>query len=535
MDHESRLWLSEVIPRSASQTEPRNRSCKSRRKALTMGLITDQKGIDMPTRRPDDSADEEMNDAVDPSEDFAALFEASRKETDSMVPRDREIQGTVVSIGSEWVFVDIGAKSEGVIAREELLDKTGELTVKVGDTVGAYVISTRAGEIMLSLKITSAASEEVIRGAHHSGVPVEGLVTEERKGGYGVKVFGKPAFCPYSQMDMTPGGTPSDYLDQKFLFRIVEYSDRGRNIVLSRRRLLEEEHQKKLASLRESLKVGDVVRGTVRNLAKFGAFVDLGGIEGLVPMSELAWFRVGEASDVLHMGEEVTVKVIEIDWVRNRVSLSIKQCLDDPWSSTLERYTPGTSLHGRRVTRLAAFGAFVELEPGVEGLIHISKLGEGRRINHPREVIAEGDLVDVDVLSVDETARRISLERIVVGAGGLEAVESVALIPGLIVTGKVATIKEYGVFVDLPGNKSGLLHISEIGQGRSGDLRKRFPLGSEIQVQVLAVDPASDKISLSMKTLDDQKERADARDFLTGSGSGSLGTLGDLLRDKLKG
>ncbi|MEW6349746.1 MAG: S1 RNA-binding domain-containing protein [Thermodesulfobacteriota bacterium] len=500
-----------------------------------MGPITDQKGIDMPTRKPDDSADDEMNDSQDPSEDFAALFEASLTEADAVLPRDREIQGTVVTIGSEWVFVDVGAKSEGAIAREELLDKNRELTVKVGDTIGAYVISTRAGEIMLSVKITGAASEEVIRGAHQSGVPVEGLVTEERKGGYGVKVFGKPAFCPYSQMDMTPGGSPSDYLDQKFLFRITEYSDRGRNIVLSRRRLLEEEHQKKLVALRESLKVGDVVRGTVKNLAKFGAFVDLGGIEGLVPMSELAWFRVAEASDVLHTGEEVAVKVIEIDWPKNRVSLSIKQCQDDPWSSTAERYAAGASLAGRRVTRLAAFGAFVELEPGIEGLIHISKLGEGRRINHPREVISEGDLVDVEVLSVDEAARRISLERIVVGALGFEVAEPVSVLPGSVLTGKVATIKEYGVFVDLPGNKSGLLHVSEIGEGRGGDLRKRFPVGSEIQVQVLAVDPASDKISLSLRTLADQKERSDARAFLTKSGSGSLGTLGDLLRDKLKG
>ncbi len=500
-----------------------------------MGLITDQKGIDMPTRRPDDSADDEMIDSPDPSEDFAALFEASLIEADSVVPRDREIQGTVVSIGSEWVFVDIGAKSEGAIAREEFLDKNRELTVKVGDPVGAYVISTRAGEIILSGKITSAASEEVIRGAHQSGVPVEGLVTEERKGGYGVKVFGRPAFCPYSQMDMTPGGSASDYLDQKFLFRITEYSDRGRNIVLSRRRLLEEDHQKKLVALRESLHVGDVVRGTVKNLAKFGAFVDLGGIEGLVPMSELAWFRVGEVSDVLHTGEEVTVKVVDVDWARNRVSLSIKQCLDDPWTSAVDRYAPGASLNGRRVTRLAAFGAFVELEPGVEGLIHISKLGEGRRINHPREVLNEGDLVDVEVLSVDEPARRISLERIVAGAAGAEAGERVAVIQGQVLMGKVATIKEYGVFVDLPGNKSGLLHVSEIGQGRAGDLRKRFPVGSDIQVQVLTVDPASDKISLSMKTLDDQQERSDARDFLTKSGTGSLGTLGDLLRDKLKG
>ena len=213
-------------------------------------------------------------------------------------------------------------------------------------------------------------------------------------------------------MDLAHGGTPADYIGQRYLFRITEYSDRGRNIVLVRRRLLEEEHQKRVEAVKESLKVGAVVRGTVRNLAKFGAFVDIGGMKGLVPMSELAWFRVEDVSDVLHIGEEVQTKVLDIDWGRNRISLSLKQCADDPWSSVASRYSEGTVLNQRRVIRLANFGAFVELEPGVDGLIHISKLGEGRRINHPREVLNEGDLIDVEVLSVDETGRRISLERV---------------------------------------------------------------------------------------------------------------------------
>ena len=490
----------------------------------------------MPTRTPDDSVDSEVEDPQGESDDFAALFEASQKETDSVVPRDRELQGTVVSIGSEWVFVDIGAKSEGAIARDELVGSDGEITVKIGDLIGAYVISIREGEIILSRKMTTAASEEVIKGAHQSGIPVEGIVEEERKGGYAVKVFGKPAFCPYSQMDLAHGGTPADYIGQRFLFRITEYSDRGRNIVLSRRRLLEEEHRKRVEVVKESLKVGDVVHGTVKNLAKFGAFVDIGGIEGLVPMSELAWFRVEEVSDVLHIGEEVDAKVVDIDWGRNRISLSLKQCREDPWSSVASRYAEGTVLNQRRVTRLANFGAFVELEPGVDGLIHISKLGEGRRINHPREVLNEGDMVDVEVLAVDETARRISLERLGARADtDTEGVPAPAIFAGQILTGTVATVKEYGVFVDLPGRKSGLVHVSEIGHGTGGDLRKRFPQGSEIRVQVLSIDPASDKISLSMKSLDDQQETAQARDFLTGKGgSGSLGTLGDLLKDKFK-
>jgi small subunit ribosomal protein S1 len=196
-------------------------------------------------------------------EDFTSLFEASSKQQDTRVRRDTKIEGTVVSIGSEWIFVDIGAKTEGAISREELLDDDGELKVRVGDTLSAYVVNTRAGEVLLSVKMTAAAGEDAIRGAQRSGMPVEGLVTGERKGGYTITLFGKQAFCPFSQIDIQPGGMPDDYMGKRFSFRIAEYSDRGRNIVVSRRAIMEEERMRQAEELKKTLKPGDVIQGTV--------------------------------------------------------------------------------------------------------------------------------------------------------------------------------------------------------------------------------------------------------------------------------
>jgi len=462
-------------------------------------------------------------------EDFASLFEATTSSKERPVQKDNKIEGTVVSIGEEWVFVDIGAKSEGSIARDELLNENRELTVEVGDPLTAYVVSTKEGEILLSVKMTAAASEEALRDAYSSGVPVEGLVSGERKGGYSVALFGKQAFCPYSQMDIQSGGKAEDYMGKRLVFRITEYSERGRNIVLSRREILEEERLKQVAKLKQTLRPGDVITGTVQNLAQFGAFVDIGGIEGLIPMSELAWYRVGEASDVLTQGEQVTVLVTDLDWENKRISLSLKQTLEDPWDLVDQKY-PEQRLAAGKVTRLMSFGAFVELEPGIEGLIHISNLGMGRRINHPKEVLSEGDEVEVRVLSVDRAARRMGLELL---ADRSEPVPE--LNEGDVVTGVVDSVKDYGVFVSLPGNKSGLLHVSEIGGPKAGDLRSKFPTGSSIQVQILAIDQATNKISLSTRAIDVSKERAEFKDFVsTKGGRSSFGTLGDLLKDKIK-
>ncbi|MFH0825539.1 MAG: 30S ribosomal protein S1 [Pseudomonadota bacterium] len=465
-------------------------------------------------------------------EDFAALFEASQAQ-DKRVYRDAKVEGTIVSIGEEWIFVDIGAKSEGSIAKEEFLDKTGQPTVQVGDPITAYVLNSREGEILLSVKMTAAASEEAVRGAYRSGVPVEGVVTAERKGGYTVTVLGKQAFCPFSQMDIHAGGTPQDYIGKRFSFRIAEYSEGGRNIVISRRALLEEEQAERVARLKQSLTPGDVVEGTVKNLVNFGAFVDIGGIEGLIPMSELAWYRVENVGDILSVGDRVTVKILTLDWAGRRISLSLKQTGVDPWSSVSERYAAGGALTGK-VTRLANFGAFVELEPGIDGLVHVSEMGTGRRITHPKEVVTVGELVEVRVLSVDPEARRISLE-LAYASGGEEAESVPELMKGALVKGTVESVTDFGVFVGLPGRRTGLVHISESGCREKADMRKRFEPGSTIDVEILDVDPAGKRISLSVKTLQARGERDQFDNFRGGQATGkSFGTLGDIFKDKFK-
>lgn len=476
---------------------------------------------------------EHPTSAEDPAEDFAALFESGQFAQETLVSLDSKIEGTIVSIGEEWVFVDIGGKSEGAISREDLLDDTGELPFNLGDSITAYVVGNREGEIQLSIKMTVAASEEAIQGAKRSGVPVEGLVLGERKGGFSVSVLGKSAFCPYSQIDLQPYGEASNYVGKKFSFRITEYSDKGRNIVISRRAILEEERRERIACLEKQLRPGDVVDGEVRRLAQFGAFVDIGGVEGLIPIAELAWHRVTSASDVLTPGDEIKVKVLDLDWEHNRISLSRKQTLIDPWDSVSQRYVELQTFTGI-VTKLMNFGAFVQLEPGIEGLIHISNLGTGRRIGHPREVLREGEEVRVRVLSADTASKRIGLELISseIADGVLPEQE---LGQGDLVTGIVDAVKDYGVFVKLPGGKSGLMHLSEIAADRTGDLRSRFPVGSSLDVQIISIDPVAGKISVSTRSLGKRKEEAQFKEFKSELGAtGSLGTLGDLLRSKIE-
>ena len=472
-------------------------------------------------------------DIEDPTEaeeeDFSALFEASLKKVDERVRTDSKVTGTVVSIGDEWAFVDIGGKSEGVIATQELLDEDGKPSVAVGDAVTAFVVSVRDGETVLSIKMTAAASSEAMEAAYRSGLPVEGTVASERKGGYLVRVFGKEAFCPYSQMDLRGVSLPDGYVGKKLLFRITDYEKKGRNIVLSRRQILEEEQQERVDQLRQTLHVGDVVSGTVTNLVPYGAFVDIGGMEGLIPMSELAWYRVASASDVLASGETVAVKVLDLDWDGGRISLSLKATQEDPWTTAAERYREGTIMTGQ-VTRLAPFGAFVQLEPGIEGLLHISGLGLGKRVTHPREVVSEGDELTVKVISMDPAARRMGLELHFPGSGRDENAQE-EVVPGAVLTGTVDAVKPYGAFVLLPGGKTGLLHISEMAGDTTGDLRRKVAQGSAITVQVVSVDPGSGKISLSTKGLEAAEETQRFKAYQAGKGrAGSFGTLADLFK-----
>jgi small subunit ribosomal protein S1 len=337
------------------------------------------------------------------------MFEKSFKKQGRLEP-GQMVEAMIVKITGEWIFLDLGGKGEGYLDRKELADDAGNLTVKEGDTVRAYFQSSANNEMHFTTKIGSGPGKQSqLEDAWRNGIPVEGTVAKEVKGGFEVKIGGTVrAFCPFSQMGLRRDEPQADIIGRSLSFNIAEFAENGRNIVLSRRAILEGERQDKKRALQASLQEGMKVRGKVTSIQKFGAFVDIGGIEGLLPVSEIAWSRTEKVGDVLSAGQEVEVIIKKLDWDQERFSFSLKDALPDPWDLVADQYLVG-SYHTGTVSRLAPFGAFVTLAQGVDGLIHISKLGGGRRLSHPREVLKEGQTVEVQIEAVDREKRKISL------------------------------------------------------------------------------------------------------------------------------
>jgi small subunit ribosomal protein S1 len=347
-------------------------------------------------------------DDRDKERSFAEMMEESPAGSDNLEP-GQQVEATVARIGREWIFLDLGAKSEGVLARSELLDKEGKTTIGEGDKIRAYFLSSRGSELLFTTRLGGgAAAAAHLEEAFHTRIPVTGQVEKEVKGGFEVKVAGARAFCPYSQMALHRIGDAEQYTGQSFDFRIVEFREAGRNIIVSRRALLEEEREQQKERLKLSLAVGQTVRGVITSIRDFGAFVDIGGLEGLIPISEISWGRVEDIRGVLTEGQEVEAAITKLDWEKERFTFSLRETLPDPWDNIRARYPEG-SVHKRMVARLTTFGAFVTLEPGIDGLLHISQLGGGRRINHPREVVQEGEEIEVRIDAIDEEKKRISL------------------------------------------------------------------------------------------------------------------------------
>lgn len=359
----------------------------------------------------DDDLIEENNMNDDSGEeDFAALFEQSNKKTGRWLEPGQKLTGKVLKIGTEWIFMDTGQKGEGVIERKEILDLDGTVTVKEGDEIAAYFLSSSNGEMRFTTKIGGTTSGSAqLEQAWQSGVPVEGVVEKEIKGGYEIKLGGSArAFCPYSQIALRRVDNPESLLGTRLTFRISEYAENGRNIIVSRRALLEEEQRRLKEEAQAGISVGMTVVGTITSLQDYGAFADIGGIEGLIPVSEIGWSRVKDVRDVLAVGQQVKVVVKAIDAEKERISLSLKDTLADPWEQVSHTFAEG-SFHTGTVARLDTFGAFITLGEGVDGLLHISKLGGGKRINHPREIVKEGEQLEVKIESIDKANRRISL------------------------------------------------------------------------------------------------------------------------------
>ncbi len=361
-----------------------------------------------------DIDDDEIVGETEETEDesFVALFEESSKQSKRWLEPGQKLTGKVLKIGNEWIFMDTGQKGEGVIERKEFLHIDGNLTVAEGDSISAYFLSSSHGEMRFTTRIggtVSGGGSAQLEQAWQARVPVEGVVEKEIKGGYEIKFGGTArAFCPYSQIALRRVDNPEALIGTRLTFQISEYAENGRNIIVSRRALLEEEQQRLKEEAHAGIAEGMTVTGTVTSLQDYGAFVDIGGLEGLLPVSEIGWSRVKDVREVLSVGQQLKVAIKSIDKEKERISLSIKDTLADPWEQVPDKFPEG-SFHTGTVARLDTFGAFVTLGDGVDGLLHISKLGSGKRINHPREVVKEGEQIEIKIDSIDRANRRISL------------------------------------------------------------------------------------------------------------------------------
>ncbi len=409
------------------------------------------------------------------------------------------VRGRVVEVRDSEVLVDIGYKSEGTIAMEEFRH-AGTLP-KVGDEIEVYLESKEDSEGLIVLSKDKADKIKVwdaISKSHDSGTPVEGKVVEVVKGGLSVDV-GVRAFLPGSQVDLRPVKNLASMLGQMIRAKVIKLNRRRGNVVLSRRAVLEEEREEKRKHTLSVLSEGMVLTGAVKNITDYGAFIDLGGIDGLLHVTDMSWGRVGHPSEIFQIGDQVEVVVLHFDRETGRVSLGYKQKSSDPWAVVDERYPVGAKAQGR-VVSLTNYGAFVELEPGVEGLVHVSEMSWTRRVRHPSKLVNVGDMVDVMVLDVNKATKRISLGMKQVEADPWATIDE-RYKPGERVEGKVRNLTDFGAFVELEPGVDGLLHVSQMSTRPIASPSDLVNVGDELTLMVIRVDPNERRIGLSLKDL----------------------------------
>lgn len=460
-------------------------------------------------------------------EDFASLFEASLKT--KRFEDGQTVRGTVVALREDVAFVDVGGKGEATIEIDELLDDDGELTVGVGDTVEAVVVSS-AGSLKLSRKLARGqADQRHLEEAYRAGLPVEGKVDRQVKGGYEVRIGGKRAFCPISQIDLRRDTDAEEHVGRVYTFRILELRDR--DLVVSRRALQEEEQREEAEALRKTIVPGAILTGRVASVREYGAFVELGaGIQGLVHVSEMGWSRVTNPAEVVQPGDEVTVKVLRVDEGAGKIALGLKQLQTNPWDKVAEKYAVGGIVQGR-VTRHAEFGAFVELEPGVEALAHVSTFAPTGRPDGWKDEVPVGSTAAFEILSIDLDKKRIGVAR-----SESRSERPAGIVPGARLKGKVERIERYGVFVFLAPGKTGLVPMAETGIAKEADVARAFPVGGEVEVEILEVDPDGRRIRLSRKAVLDAAERDVVREYTDRKEPGreGFGSLADKLKRALE-
>jgi small subunit ribosomal protein S1 len=432
-------------------------------------------------------------------EDFKTLYEDSLKS----IEEGQILRGTVIEITPDHVTVDVGYKSEGQIPMQEFLKRSRKVDVKVGDQIEVMIEKKDSEAGLLILSKEKAEKVTVWRDVSRScreGEIMEGEVISKVKGGLSVDIGGVHAFLPGSQIDLKPVRNLDALIGQRLKFKVIKFNRKRNNIVLSRRALLEEERKQLREETLKNLKEGEIVEGTVKNLTDYGAFVDLGGIDGLLHITDMAWGRIGHPSEKLSVGDQIKVKVLHYDREKEKVSLGLKQVLPDPWETVQERYPVGTRMRGR-VVNITDYGVFVELEEGVEGLIHISELTWSKKVRHPSKIVHMGDTVEVMVLDCDPTKRRISLGMKQTEPNPWTLIEEKYPV-GTKVVGKVKSVTDFGIFIGFEEGVDGLVHVSEMSWTKKirhpSELYKK---GQEVEAVVLNIDPKNERFSLGIKQL----------------------------------
>lgn len=436
------------------------------------------------------------------SENFAALFEESLKELDMQT--GSIVTGTVVDIDSDWVTVNAGLKSEAVIPRSQFLNANGELEVAIGDEtqVSLEAVEDGFGETKLSREKAKRAESWIeLEKAFEADEVVMGIINGKVKGGFTVELKNIRAFLPGSLVDTRPVRDTAHLEGKELEFKVIKLDAKRNNVVVSRRAILEAANSQEREELLANLQEGQSVKGIVKNLTDYGAFVDLGGVDGLLHITDMAWKRIKHPSEIVAVGDEIDVKVLKFDRERNRVSLGLKQLGDDPWVSINDRY-PENARVTARVTNLTDYGCFAELEEGVEGLVHVSEMDWTNKNIHPSKVVQVGDEIEVMVLDIDEERRRISL-----------GIKQCTVNPwedfgtkfnkGDKISGKIKSITDFGIFIGLDGGIDGLVHLSDISWNENGEEAVRnYKKGDELETVILSIDPERERISLGVKQLE---------------------------------
>ena len=453
-------------------------------------------------------------------ESFAELFEASIEEQGLDIERGSVITGTVVAIDSDWITVDTGLKSEGIVAREEFLSEEGELEVEVGDSVDVVVeaVDNGMGQTLLSReKAKRVETWNVLEKIYDNDEIVKGIISSKVKGGFTVDVGSVRAFLPGSLVDVRPIRDTTHLEGKELEFKVIKLDQKRNNVVVSRRAVMEAENSAEREELLNKLEEGIEIEGIVKNLTDYGAFVDLGGIDGLLHITDMAWRRIKHPSEVVEVGQDLKVKVLKFDRERNRVSLGLKQLGTDPWDNVGGTYPVGSVVKAR-VTNLTDYGCFAEISEGIEGLVHVSEMDHTNKNIHPSKVVQVGDEIEVMILDIDEERRRISLGIKQTLANPWDEFDKKHE-RGDKITGTIKSITDFGIFIGLDGGIDGLVHLSDISWNETGeDAIRNYNKGDTVEAMVLSVDAEANRISLGVKQLSSDP----FNEYLVGNDRGAI-------------